>query len=56
MTRLKTIAAVTLSLILIAGVLARAGMTRRWIEDIGSDTTREELRVWDWWSASTNEE
>jgi ABC-type glycerol-3-phosphate transport system substrate-binding protein len=57
MTHLKTIVSVALALILIVGVLARAGMTRRWIEDIGSETsTREELRVWDWWSASTNEE
>lgn len=56
MSHLKTITWVTLCVLLTAGVLARAGMTRRWIEDLGSESDRQELRVWDWWSASTNEE
>ena len=56
MSHLKTIAWITLALLLTAGVFARAGMTRRWIEGIGVETERQELRVWDWWSASTNEE
>ena len=57
MPRLKLVAGLLLALILVTGVLARAGLTRRWVEDLGlQKTQREELRVWDWWSASTNEE
>jgi ABC-type glycerol-3-phosphate transport system substrate-binding protein len=57
LSRLKLIAGVALGLLLVAGVLARAGLTRSWVEDFGLiETHRVELRVWDWWSASTNEE
>jgi ABC-type glycerol-3-phosphate transport system substrate-binding protein len=57
MSRLKLVAGVALALILVAGVVARAGLTRRWVEDLGlSQSQRHQLRVWDWWSASTNEE
>ncbi|MBT7864033.1 MAG: extracellular solute-binding protein [Gemmatimonadetes bacterium] len=56
MPSLKTTIWVTLALLLTAGVLARAGMTRHFVEQITRDETRQELRVWDWWSASTNEE
>lgn len=46
-----------LGVLLICGVFARAGLTRRWVEGLGLEPTqRQELRVWDWWSASTNEE
>lgn len=58
MPRLKVLVGIVLSLVLLGGVLARAGLTRRWVADIGlvQQTDRTELRVWDWWSASTNEE
>lgn len=57
MTRWKLIIGITLGLALLAGVVARAGLTRRWVADIGlTHTERTQLRVWDWWSASTNEE
>ena len=50
-----------LSLCLVAlgvGVVLRAGMTRAWIEQVSSDLPPRptQVRVWDWWSASTNEE
>ena len=43
---------------LVMGVLVRAGMTRALIARIASDepTRPVQLRVWDWWSASSNEE
>ena len=54
---LRRLAGIALALLLIAAVFARAGLTRRWVANLGqADTERVELRVWDWWSASTNEE
>jgi len=40
------------------GVVLRAGMTRAWIEEMTSDRPSRpvQVRVWDWWSASANEE
>lgn len=52
----KNIIWLSLALLLTAGVLARAGMTRRFVEQVSGDPSRQQLRVWDWWSASTNEE
>ena len=44
--------------ILLAGVLLRSGITRGFFEGLtGAQNHRPvELRVWDWWSPSTNEE
>jgi ABC-type glycerol-3-phosphate transport system substrate-binding protein len=58
MTRLRPWLLAALALLLLAGVVARAGLTRRWVEDLGLAETqrRTQLRVWDWWSASSNEE
>ncbi len=55
--RLKLLAGILLALFLVGGIVARAGLTRRWVVGLGLEQTRGvELRVWDWWSASTNEE
>jgi ABC-type glycerol-3-phosphate transport system substrate-binding protein len=58
MTRLRPWVLAALALLLLAGFVARAGLTRRWVEDLGLAETqrRTQLRVWDWWSASSNEE
>ena len=57
MPRLKLLAILTLALVMVGGVVARAGLTRRWVSGLGlAETRRVELRIWDWWSASTNEE
>ena len=57
MRHLRAAAWSGLALLLVGGVLARAGMTRRWVEGFASGPPRPvQLRVWDWWSASTNEE
>lgn len=53
----KKTALAALGLLLCLGVFARAGMTRGWIEGIWSGQDRPvQLRVWDWWSPSANEE
>jgi len=54
---LRLLAILALALVLVGGVVARAGLTRRWVSGLGLTETRQvKLRVWDWWSASTNEE
>jgi multiple sugar transport system substrate-binding protein len=39
-------------------VLARAGMTKAWVEGVwaGGGERTVQLRIWDWWSPSSNEE
>lgn len=46
------------ALVLALTILARAGMTRAWIEGVwvGEGARPVQLRVWDWWSPSSNEE
>ncbi|MCY3737080.1 MAG: extracellular solute-binding protein [Gemmatimonadaceae bacterium] len=56
MRRLRLAAGAALILLVVAGVLARAGMTRRWVEGLVGESRPVQLRVWDWWSPSTNEE
>ena len=56
MRRLRLAAGAALILVIVAGVLARAGMTRRWVEGLVGESRPVQLRVWDWWSPSTNEE
>jgi len=54
-------AAVFLGIALVAGVLLRAGMTRSVVRQLSAVTEGKtpraiELRIWDWWSPSGNEE
>ena len=43
--------------VLVAGLIAGGTVFYRWVEGLGqAGPERSELRVWDWWSASTNEE
>ncbi|HJP29236.1 MAG TPA: extracellular solute-binding protein [Candidatus Latescibacteria bacterium] len=57
MPRLKLLAITALALVIVGGVIARAGLTRRWVSHLGLTETRHvKLRIWDWWSASSNEE
>ena len=53
---MRLLAILALALVLVGGVVARAGLTRRWVSGLGLTETRQvKLRVWDWGSASTNE-
>ncbi|MEE2659574.1 MAG: extracellular solute-binding protein [Candidatus Latescibacterota bacterium] len=48
---------IALIAVVLVGVFLRAGMTRQLRERLGVGKVRPvELRVWDWWSASSNEE
>lgn len=56
--RLKTVVGLSLFVLLLIGVLLRAGLTRAWVETLFADLAPRpvQLRVWDWWSPSANEE
>jgi len=47
-----------LAALLCGGVFLRAGMTRSWVQQLTEDGPERpiQLRIWDWWSPSTNEE
>mgnify|MGYP001167616858 FL=1 len=53
----KTLLAIAIGVLLLAAVVLRAGLTRAWVEDLhGAENRPIKLRIWDWWSPSTNEE
>jgi len=46
-----------MALALIMAIFWRAGMTRGWVEALRETEPRPiQLRIWDWWSPSSNEE
>ena len=46
-----------MALVLIMAIFWRAGMTRGWVEALRETEPRLiQLRIWDWWSPSSNEE
>ena len=58
---LLTVVVVVLATALVGGVLLRAGMTRSMVRKLaavaqGKPPRPIELRIWDWWSPSGNEE
>jgi ABC-type glycerol-3-phosphate transport system substrate-binding protein len=57
MRQMQKIILTVVALCLAALVLTRAGMTRAWFDGIWDEPDRTvQLRIWDWWSASSNEE
>ena len=42
--------------LLLAGAVMRSGFTHAWIESLNGGGRSIQLRIWDWWSPSRNEE